>query len=565
MEWKVWRGRYRSALKPIFTAMKRRDFLCQGLALGALLAGCGQDTSNDFFANNSNATVPPELSPLRSLLPQPRVVASSGGVLDLDLNVVLAQNQVAKRTLTTRTYNGLPVGPTLRAKPGDLLRIRLNNQLAVDEDPVTNINIPHHFNTTNLHTHGLHVSPKSPQDDVLIAVEPGSQFQYQIRIPNDHPGGTFWYHPHAHGAAGVQMMSGMVGALIVEGALDTQLAALGIAESVVVLGDFHVDSTGQVPSLANPAVFLGTTTTIAVVNGQSQPGMTLPQGEVHRLRVVNTSAFFERQLELAGHELIVLAYDGLTLPQPETTSKLHLSAGGRADILIRAGSPGTYQFQAAAYDQGFGPLPAQPFFTLNVVSNTLPVPSTVPTTLPAVALLPIGDGEIRRVRNLVFEVTAPAPGFPIGQFGMDGGFYDPNRVDQQMTLGEAEEWIVSNTSPEDHPFHIHVNPFQLMAVNGVDLPQPRWHDTILVPRNGSVRIRHRFENFDGMALLHCHVMLHECQGMMQLFDIAPPKLSRSERARRRARVRLAFRQMMKMQTQIEETCAPRPVRRLRWT
>ncbi|MBS2035234.1 multicopper oxidase domain-containing protein [bacterium] len=545
--------------------MKRRDFILQSLAVGSFLAGCGQNSSNDILSAPANPVIPSELSPQRRLLPQPGEVVSSKGVLELDLNVVMAENTVGKSVLTTRTYNGLPVGPTFRVKPGDVLRIRLNNQLQPNDDPIVNRNIPHHFNTTNLHTHGLHVSPKSPQDNVLIAVEPGQQFQYEIQIPADHPGGTFWYHPHAHGAAGVQIMSGMLGAILVEGPLDQQLAALGIAESVVVLSDFHVDSSGRVPSLANPAVFLGTTTTLAVVNGKTQPNMTLPQGEVHRLRLVNGSAFFERELVLEGHELMVVAYDGLTLPQPEVTNKLHLSAGGRADVLIRAGAPGTYQFQAAPYDQGFGPLPAQPFFLLNVVSAQLPVPSTIPSVLPAVNLAPITDGEIRRIRNLTFEVLPPAPGFPIGQFGMDGNFFDPNRVDQQMTVGEAEEWIISNTSPEDHPFHIHVNPFQLMSINGVDLAQPRWHDTVLVPRNGSVRIRHRFRTFDGMALLHCHVLLHECQGMMQLFDIAPAKTSRSERARRRAKTRMAFRQMMRLQERTEEMCAPVPIRRLRWS
>jgi FtsP/CotA-like multicopper oxidase with cupredoxin domain len=545
--------------------MNRRQFLGHSLALSAFLAGCGQDDSRNPFAANPNPVLPTQLSPERRPLPQPTVVSSRNGVLDLDLNVVLAQNTVGGRTLTTRTYNSLPVGPTMRVKPGDLLRIRLNNQLGPDDDPFVNENIAHHFNTTNLHTHGLHVSPKAPQDDVLIAVLPGDEFLYQIQIPANHAGGTFWYHPHVHGSAGVQLMSGMLGAILVEGALDQQLSGLGIEESVVVLGEFHVDSTGQVPSLANPAVFLGTTTSLAAVNGLAQPDITLPEGEVHRLRIVNGSAFFERQLELEGHDLVVLAYDGLTLPQPEVTRLLHLSAGGRADVLIRAGRPGAYQFQAAAYDQGFGPLPVQPFFTLNVVAGLIPSSTSIPASLPAVSLRPIGDGEIKRVRNLTFEVLAPAPGFPIGQFGMDGNFFDPNRIDQQMTLGEAEEWIISNTSPEDHPFHIHINPFQVMAVNGVDLAEPRWHDTILVPRNGSVRIRHRFSDFDGMALLHCHVLLHECQGMMQLFDIAPPSLSRSERARRRARVRLAYRQMMNRQVKMEETCAPRPIRRLRWS
>ena len=48
-------------------------------------------------------------------------------------------------------------------------------------------------------------------------MEPGESYDIEIAIPDDHPRGTYWYHPHHHGSADVQISSGMAGALIVEG------------------------------------------------------------------------------------------------------------------------------------------------------------------------------------------------------------------------------------------------------------------------------------------------------------------------------------------------------------
>ncbi|TWU10080.1 multicopper oxidase domain-containing protein [Allorhodopirellula heiligendammensis] len=133
-----------------------------------------------------------------------------------DNPVVLAKAGVIDARL--RSYEGRPVGPTLRVKPGEILRVRLKNQLP-PEDPSEHpddINTPHEFNTTNLHTHGLHVSPVGNGDNVLLSVGPGEEFIYEITVPEDHVAGTFWYHAHRHGSTAIQVSSGMAGALIVD-------------------------------------------------------------------------------------------------------------------------------------------------------------------------------------------------------------------------------------------------------------------------------------------------------------------------------------------------------------
>ena len=71
-------------------------------------------------------------------------------------------------------------------------------------------------NTTNLHLHGLHVSPNGDADNIFRDAAPQTSLTYQYHIPADHPSGTYWYHPHFHGSSSLQLASGMRGALIVE-------------------------------------------------------------------------------------------------------------------------------------------------------------------------------------------------------------------------------------------------------------------------------------------------------------------------------------------------------------
>lgn len=116
------------------------------------------------------------------------------------------------------------VGPTINARPGDTLRLHLTNDLP-DNDPSCGLhhghahaaNTPHCFNSTNMHLHGLWVSPTGNSDNIFLRFDPGTSFEHEYAIPSDHPAGTFWYHPHLHGSTALQVASGMAGALILRG------------------------------------------------------------------------------------------------------------------------------------------------------------------------------------------------------------------------------------------------------------------------------------------------------------------------------------------------------------
>ena len=90
-------------------------------------------------------------------------------------------------SLVAMLHAGALMGPTIRLRPGDVLRLGLENRL-----PACTAMAAHGcVNDTNIHTHGLWVSPAGNSDNVLIAVPPGGRFDYEYLIPNDHPAGTF--------------------------------------------------------------------------------------------------------------------------------------------------------------------------------------------------------------------------------------------------------------------------------------------------------------------------------------------------------------------------------------
>ena len=140
--------------------------------------------------------------------------------------------------------NGTSPGPTLRVRAGDTLRILLINNMPPELVHTGNGVIPqgsHSFDVVNLHTHGLHVSPRAPGDDVINTwVAAHGNHSYEYHIPEDHMGGTHWYHPHWHGAVSIHTNFGAAGMIIVEDAVNQLPVELASVEDYIV-ATFHVD------------------------------------------------------------------------------------------------------------------------------------------------------------------------------------------------------------------------------------------------------------------------------------------------------------------------------------
>jgi hypothetical protein len=178
---------------------------------------------------------------------EPEVRSSANGELNTTLRMQYAYKNIGGYRLYVRTYEGAVPGPTLRLKPGDVLHIKLINDMPPNRDPEPiDHSLPHQFNTTNFHSHGLHVSPSGISDNVMRMMEPGESYDIEIAIPSDRIPGTNWYHPHAHGSADVQIASGAVGALIIEGDFAEIPEIAAAKERLLVLTEAMFDSFGMV-------------------------------------------------------------------------------------------------------------------------------------------------------------------------------------------------------------------------------------------------------------------------------------------------------------------------------
>ncbi len=622
-----------------------------------------------------------EPTPRTTLLAAPKATPGVRAEKQFDLNIDYSDgrlfNPATQRfdKVHLRSYVGTDtnpqspyVAPTIEVNPGDTVRISLNNKLPQDSSCINwtdDLDKPHCFNGTNLHAHGLWISPTGNSDNVLLSINPGVSFQYEYNIPPDHPAGTFWYHPHRHGSTALQVSSGMVGALIVRGDrlpsasangdIDTLLKrqdGTDIKERVLVLQqiqyacldeneDIKVQKDGNqvVAWVCDPSDTGGIefyddpggkglfapgawseSGRYTSINGQILPGFLATSGEIERWRMIHAGVRDTISLEFrklkdgapnvntlktadaeryirencAGDPIPyhIIADDGLTRSTAWQTTLTTLQPGYRSDALVVFPKAGFYcVIDASALASGsvsrkaesrqlLGVVMAKPgtsvpdihvYLTEQLVAaakRTMPVPIRTKVVddlndgLKLSAFTPhpdVQDSEVTGTQELAFfiDVRSNATKFEVSN--AIGTKFDPkpyalDRIDRTLTLGGVDEWTLQSYFVS-HPFHIHVNPFQIVKIldpNGKDVslpdatddagggqPDPQypglkgvWKDTLwvksLVPRDVlpqglyTIVVRTRNQRYIGEYVLHCHILDHEDQGMMQNVSIVLP-------------------------------------------
>jgi len=441
---------------------------------------------------------------------EPLVIESREGVLEATLDVRPSATRIGDRTVRGPAYNGAIPGPTLRVRPGDVVRIHLVNSLP----PIADDGSGEHdeSSATNLHYHGLHVSPDGDADNVFVHVHPGDFFDYEFQIPENHPGGLYWYHPHHHGNVEHQLASGLAGAIVVEGELETIPEVAAARERILFLNEIVIDPDGNTTTAAHgPGA---ETTTLFPVNGMIEPTIDIRPGEVQRWRICagNGDRFY--RLALDGHVFTQIALDGNTFAEPLEASEILLLPGNRVEVLVKGGAEGTFALRALEYDRGgiFGPMPEVKLATVVCDGRERDDP------LPAVLVPPPAgpsSASVVATRDFTFDIMFDGPNVT---FGVNRQPFDEDRIDAPVALDSTEEWTISDRVGEEHPFHIHVNPFQVIEVNGTPVVNPVWQDTARVPRYGSIKIRTTFADFPGKSVFHCHIAAHSDLGMMAVFD-----------------------------------------------
>ncbi|MFD8739533.1 multicopper oxidase family protein [Streptomyces sp. NPDC059618] len=498
----------------------------------------------------------------RASFPQPAVSRSravpgwASPVVEQTLDVRFTDVRIPGHgTVTTRTYNGTIPGPTLRLRAGHTLRLTHINGLPPDPPHTGDHNTPHHPNSFNLHTHGMHVCPSGYADNVLREFAPRTaeeiaagaaepRYLTSIQVPAGHPAGTYWYHPHLHGSTAEQVLGGMAGVIVVEGDVDEVPEIRAAADIVVCVNELKFKD-GKVPVFTSGAWTTGIPS-VFTVNGAVNPTLRLRPGEVQRWRLVAATAFTALRLQVVGEQdnltLHQIAQDGVTFAAPVARDAVDLAMGNRADVLIRGGAPGRYEVRAAASP---GPL-----MTVEVAGEPIEPPMALPVSLPPGKPF-LDERDITDpagVREVVFHADAGVfPGAfpnafrvlgtnatpaadPGGDLTRDRsyGLFDPDYTNHTLRLGTVERWTVrtDETMPEHtHPFHLHTNQILLTHRNGERLDPPVWHDTIgLAGGTPGDRITFlvAYEDFAGRAIAHCHQLHHEDLGMMQTVHYVEP-------------------------------------------
>jgi FtsP/CotA-like multicopper oxidase with cupredoxin domain len=428
-------------------------------------------------------------------LVEPRRLHSFRGVLPVLLVIEEREAFVAGARRQAIVYNGSFPGPTLVADPGDRILVRVVNRLAT---------------ATNLHTHGFHVAPGGNADNVMLDIPAGESFDYRYEIPRDHAPGLNWYHPHPHGDGTRQMFGGAAGAVIFRSEAERRGATAALPDRVLVLQAPEWDASGVLKPWSAGLI----NTQQRLVNGQLNPRIPIRAGETQRWRIVNASVSDFFDLRLDGHVFTQIAADGNPFARAVEREVVHIPPGGRAEVLVRAGARGSYALHALPSDHGAGFV--SPDLVLATV-EALPGHRRHRPVRPEPLLAPFCDLRplpVANKRTLTMSMT--------GGFKIDGKKFDHDRVDQVVELGALEEWTIVNDSPLVHPFHIHVNPFQVTHVNGEPVDEPSYRDTVTVAPRSSVTFRTVFEDFTGTSVFHCHIVPHSDLGMMGVFEIVAP-------------------------------------------
>ncbi|HEV7921198.1 MAG TPA: multicopper oxidase domain-containing protein [Thermoanaerobaculia bacterium] len=441
--------------------------------------------------------------------------------------------------------------------------------------------------------------PPAPPADMMSAHAEGAgaaemdetQAPQRPLIMGQAPG-THWYHAHKHGSTTINVSNGMTGVFIIEGKYDDEIKAQypgGIKQQVLV-----VQQLGGTSFLERGA---GGADPYFAVNGQLQPVIAMRPGEVQWWRIANTSsragAYFLSPARLKWKQL---AQDGVqfndTNYQASNNNPFLLASGNRADLLVQApAAPGTYSVLVNnTVDPADRASAAVQLTLLNVVvSGTAANMQFLsrPLTFPPY-LVDIKADAVKATRELRFSSSPNAPIANPAMHKIDGKLFD-GEVGAAVVLNQIEEWkIVNETYPKtatatggtggnriSHPFHIHINPFQVVEIfdptatvpnsnparpvyvtsspgagqclinlndpttwkpcSNVPAPSNIWWDVFSIPSGGLFtngtgpavkvpgyfKMRSRFVDYAGYYVLHCHILAHEDRGMMTVVYVTP--------------------------------------------
>ncbi|WP_298796306.1 multicopper oxidase family protein, partial [uncultured Pseudonocardia sp.] len=405
----------------------------------------------------------------------------TGGVPDCTFDLVARQQQIrlASGTVVDAwTFNGQAPGPELRMRQGELVEVRVRNELPAD--PVT------------VHWHGMDVP--NAEDGVSgitqDAIGPGQDYVYRFRV---NESGARWYHSHQ--AASVQVIKGLFGPIVIDPATP------GPADRVDTDADVQLHDWD---TAAGPVTAMGTSDVLE--HRAAAPGSR------QRLRLANT-ANYPKIVSLTGVPFRVTALDGGAVNQPTdlTSDRILLAAGGRVDVGFTMPATPVRLVDVAAPTAGIA-------FSADGKSDIPPVldgPMFDPTTYGTPEPTPFGpDSHFDREFDMVFDEWLNFYDDRFGLLQTANGQVYPDTPMHMVREGDLVKFRFVNRASEDHPMHLHGHHVLELSRDGRPTTgSPIWLDTVNVGPGETVEVGFRADN-PGLWMDHCHNLVHTDLGLI---------------------------------------------------
>jgi FtsP/CotA-like multicopper oxidase with cupredoxin domain len=437
---------------------------------------------------------------------------------------------------TLQTLPDSSLGPLIRVRRGQRVRVRFGNQLP--EDSI-------------VHWHGLDV-PEAADGHPRRAIGQGGEYVYDFEVTNR--AGTYWYHPHPHMRTGAQVYRGLAGLLLVADAEEDALSLpSGDAELVCVIQDRSFDARNQLVFHGGGMMdmmngFLGDR---VLVNGRPQP-TTEVDAAWHRVRVLNGSNGRVYKLAWsAGIQMLVIGGDGGLLEHPLRQPLVTLAPGQRVDLLLNltglaGGTEVHLESQAfAEADAGVVGMAGMMGGRMRGTSARSTVPNGAPLRVMTLRTR-ARNGPAFHVPDRLssFDASWPArTDVPIRRVPLSfrrmewllGGrtfAMDDVAPEETVAAGSTQVWAFENLAngmgmEAAHPIHMHGRQFRIVDRTGgratntlrAGIVDGGWTDTVLVLPGETVRVQVTFTRHPGLYLYHCHILEHEDMGMMRNFRV----------------------------------------------
>jgi len=473
----------------------------------------------------------------------PDALAPGVVVLQPDDVLELRAEQVRKRindaTVKMLAYNRSIPGPTLRVAQGSEVTVHFTNETDLE---------------TTVHWHGLRLEnrfdgvPTGAHQGMMAPVPIGGSFTYRVRFPD---AGLYWYHPHMREDYTQEL--GLYAPIIVVPTDATYWSPVN-QEVTLTLDDLLLEGGKIAPfsRTLSDHTAMGRFGNVMLVNGETSPHLSLSQGEVMRLYLVNTANVRVFNVGLPGARMKLVGGDNGRIEREEFVEEVLLSPSERAIVDVFFEHAGQFSLEHRTPERTYPlatvtvqTLPsehsyAQEFFTLRTSPELeaervkLADADRPPDkTLAIVAEMPgmehmehHGGGhhpepiewedtmeEMNRMstpENMFWKLVDPSTGAV--NHAIDWSFTDGDRVKVRIVNAADSD------HPMQHPIHFHGQRFLVLSRDGVVNENLAWKDTVLVRAGETVNILVEMSN-PGAWMVHCHIAEHLESGMMFTYHV----------------------------------------------